>query len=141
MWETALAGAGWVNQNDTSFAWDVRTSIARRTALRDQAYDATGHCARFFNQCGVKFWEMAPAAELSSTRLCLARAGHEYIIYAPTGGRFSVDLSAATGTTLKVRWYNPRSGKFHPSTPTHGGNQAQVFEAPFSGDAVLHIAA
>jgi len=39
MWETALAGAGWANQNDTSSSWDPRTAIASQAAARDQARD------------------------------------------------------------------------------------------------------
>jgi len=140
MWETALAGAGWVNQNDPSFGWDGRAAIAAQSAARDQAYDLAGHCVRFFNQSGVRFWEMSPAGTLASTGICLARPGHEYVIYAPVGGNFTVDLSAATRTTLQVRWYDPRAGKFQPAKALAGGNRAEALQAPFPGDAVLHLA-
>ncbi|MBM3497692.1 MAG: hypothetical protein FJX74_03375, partial [Armatimonadetes bacterium] len=83
LWETALAGAGWVNQNDTSFGWNPRAAIASRAAARDRAYDQAGHCARFMNDGGVRFWEMAPHGELAGTGVCLARPGEEYVVYSP----------------------------------------------------------
>ena len=62
VWETALAGAGWVNQNDPSFGWDGCAVIAVQATARDRAYDIAGHCARFFNQGEVRFWTWSRAA-------------------------------------------------------------------------------
>jgi hypothetical protein len=140
-WETALAGAGWVNQNDPSFGWDLRTAIAVKAAARDRAYDCAGQCARFFNQSGVRFWEMAPAAKLSSTGVCLARPGEEYVVYAAAGGEFTVDLSADPKVKFTARWYDPRTGKFQSAPAVVGGNADERFAAPFAGDAVLHLLA
>jgi len=137
MWETALAGAGWVNQNDPSFGWDGRTAIATKSAARDQAYDLAGHCARFFNRSGVRFWEMAPAGSLASTGICLARPGHEYVIYAPDGGKFTVDLSGATGA-LNVEWFDPRTGETTRAGVVTGGGKT-TFGAPGAGDWVLRL--
>jgi hypothetical protein len=139
VWERALTGTGFVAQNDTSFGWDPRMAMAKHAQFRDQAYDVLGHAARFFNQSGVTFWEMAPASHLSSTRLCLARPGVEYVVYAPEGGAFTVDLSAAKGKQLAVRWYDPRKGAFQAGDRIGGGADAQAFTPPFSGDAVLHL--
>ena len=140
VWETALAGAGWVNQNDASFGWDARAAIAAQARARDQAYDVAGHCARFFNGSGVRFWEMKPEGRLASTGVCLARPGEEYVVYATKGGRFTVDLTVAGQKALSARWYNPRTGEFHAGADVRGGNGQQAFEAPFSGDAALHLA-
>jgi len=138
MWEAALAGAGWVNQNDASFGWNPRAAIASRSAARDEAYDAAGHCARFLNSGDVHFWDMAPHGELSDTGVCLARPGHEYLIYTPTGGPVRVDLSATGAARLQVRWHNPTSGELQTGEPVLGGAWASL-EPPFSGDAVLHL--
>ena len=139
VWETTLAGAGWVNQNDPSFGWDNRTAIAAKAAARDRAYDVAGHCARFFNQGDVRFWEMEPQGKLASTGVCLARVGEEYVVYSAAGGPFTVDLSAAEDATLEVRWYDPRTGRFQPSTAVAGGNATTRFTPPLAGDAVLHL--
>lgn len=52
---------------------------------------------------------------------------------------FAVNLAAARDTTLRVRWYNPRTGQFHENSPIAGGNETQPFTSPFAGDAVLHL--
>jgi hypothetical protein len=139
VWETALAGAGWVNQNDPSFGWDKRTAIAARAKARDRAYDVAGHCARFFNQGDVRFWEMEPNGKLASTGVCMANPGREYVVYSVRGGPFTVDLSAAHNATLKVHWYNPRTGQSLESTSVAGGHAAGIFTPPFTGDAILHL--
>lgn len=137
IWEVALAGAGWVNQNNTSFGWDPNVAVALKASIREQAYNYAGYAARFFNNSGVKFWNMGPKAALCSTGICMAREGEEYVVYAPTGGTFSVDLSAASGK-LVARWYNPRTGHF-VSTISVNGKAKRSFQAPDGNDWVLHI--
>jgi hypothetical protein len=139
VWERALAGSGFVAQNDTSFGWNPKCGMARQAASRDEVYDILGHAARFFNESGVRFWKMAPHGELASTGLCLAQPGAEYVVYAPTGGIFTVNLSRAKNRTLTVRWYDPCKGRFHPTGRIVGGDTAEQFTPPFEGNAVLHL--
>lgn len=139
VWERALAGAGFVAQNDTSFGWDAKCGMAAHAALRDEAYDILGHAARFFNQSGVAFWQMAPHGELASSGICLAQPGVEYVVYAPKGGALTVDLSAAKDKTFTTRWYNPRTGQFHSAAEIVGGDAARKVVPPFAGDTVLHL--
>ncbi len=139
VWEVAVAGAGWVNQNDLSFGWDPNSAIASKSSLRDQAYEIAGNAARFFNNPEVEFWNMRPKGSLSSTGVAMAQEGIEYVIYAPSGGNFSVDLTAAdSGTTFIVEWYDPQTGDFTPAGQTQGGS-IPSFSAPDSNDWVLHI--
>jgi hypothetical protein len=139
VWETALAGCGWVNQNDPSFGWDSRTAIAVKADARDRAYDIAGHCARFFNQGDVRFWDMAPSGKLASTGVCLANPGKEYVVYSSSGNPFTVDLSATEKITLDARWYDPRTGRFEKSVTVGGGNPSTRFKPPFSNESVLHL--
>jgi hypothetical protein len=113
--------------------------MAKYAKSRDAAYDLIGHAASFFNGSGVRFWEMAPHGELSSTGICLAQPGVEYVVYAWTGSVSTVDLAAAKCKTLKVRWYDPSRGQFHLAGRIDGGNGSQQFIPPFQGDAVLHL--
>ena len=57
---------------------------------------------------------IAPRGSLCSTGYCLAQTpsvGAEYLIYTPSGGPFTVDLSAMPGTrALTVEWFNPSNG-------------------------------
>lgn len=139
MWETLLAGAGWVNQNDPSFGWDPRAAIASQRMARDRAYDLAGHCARFFKQSGIAFWRLTPHGELCSTGVCSAQPGTEYVAYAPSGGSFTMDLSHAGDAVLRARWYNPRKGEFRDAALIGGGSARQSFTPPWPGDAVLHL--
>jgi hypothetical protein len=85
---------------------------------------------------------MTPRGDLASSGYCLANpAGEsaEYLVYLPSGGSVTVDLSAAAGT-LAVEWFNPSNGATTPANPTTGG-ASRSFTAPFRGDAVLYLSA
>jgi hypothetical protein len=139
LWGTALAGAGVVIQNDVSFGFDPKSTMAAKADQRDRVLDLEGHVARFFHHSGVNFATMAPAGKLASTGICLARAGAEYVVYTVPTRLFTVDLTAAKDTVLGVRWYDPRAGQFHEAAPILGGAEAQPFKPPFPGDAILHL--
>jgi hypothetical protein len=112
MWEVALAGAGWVNQNECSFGWDPNTLITRRKDIRDSAYDFAGYCSKFFNDSGINLADMEPDGNLSSTGICLAEPGYEYVIYVPEdkdNDSGKVDLKRTD--FYDVVWYNPRTGE------------------------------
>jgi hypothetical protein len=79
---------------------------------------------------------MTPQPGLASTSYCLARAGHEYVVFLPEGGRARVDLSGAG--KLNVEWVHPIEGTRTPAGSVAGG-QPREFEAPFAGVAVLHL--
>lgn len=88
----------------------------------------------------VNLAAMTPRGDLCSTTYCLANpaeSGAEYIVYAPNGGSFTVDLSATAGT-LNVEWFNPATGAATTGTTADGG-ATRSFSAPFSGDAVLYL--
>jgi hypothetical protein len=139
VWEVTLAGGGWAGQNDASFSWNPQVDIVAQANARDQFYDSVGHCARFLNSGKVDFPNMRPAGSLASTGVCLARAGSSYLVYAANGGTFTVNLSAASGKTLGVQWYNPRTGETSQGADVAGGSASASFTAPFSGDAVLFV--
>jgi hypothetical protein len=84
-----------------------------------------------------------PRDSLSSTGFCLAQtpsAGAEYLIYAPAGGSFTVNLSAMERPRkLAVEWLNPATGAVMTEKAIPGGSSAQRFTPPFGGDAVLYL--
>lgn len=87
--------------------------------------------------------KVTPRGSLSSTGYCLAQtpaAGAEYLVYAPSGGSFTVDLAAMPNTRkLMVEWFNPSTGAAVKSDPVPAGSSSQRFTPPFSGDAVLYL--
>jgi hypothetical protein len=141
MWGTAVAGAGFVLQNDTSFGWDPYTAMAAEAADRNTMYDRIGHCARFFDTSLSNLGAMVPNGAASSSTVCLASVGNEYVVYSQSGSSFTVNLSAASGKTLDCRFYNPYTGAFNSTFQVAGGNSAQSFTKPSSSDWVLHILA
>jgi hypothetical protein len=81
---------------------------------------------------------------LSSTGYCLAQTpstGAEYLVYAPSGGAFTVDLSGMPGSRkLTVEWFNPSNGATIAGQVIPAGSSSQSFTPPFNGDAVLYLA-
>jgi Putative collagen-binding domain of a collagenase/Family of unknown function (DUF6298) len=86
---------------------------------------------------------VAPRGSLSSTGHCLAQTpvtGAEYLVYAPDGGSFQVDLSAMPSSRkLAVEWFNPTTGATISGTSIAAGSPRHAFTPPFRGDAVLYL--
>ncbi|MEN6472752.1 MAG: DUF6298 domain-containing protein [Syntrophaceae bacterium] len=80
---------------------------------------------------------MTPQSDKASTGYCLAQAAHEYCVYAPRGGSFTVDLALAS-KDYYVEWFRPSTGAVIDGGKVAGG-AAQSFTPPFSGDAVLYL--
>ncbi len=80
---------------------------------------------------------MTPRDYLTSTGFAMADPSRgEYVILAPSGGSFSVDLSAASGKALEGRWISVGAGAMSDPFPVQGGKSSQWFQSP-TGDAVL----
>ena len=98
-----------------------------------------GYAVNFANT-KMDLVKATPQSSLSSTGHCLADAvstGAEYLVYAPSGGTFTVNLSATT-RVLNVEWFNPSSGATVNGGTISGGS-SKSFTTPFSGDAVLYL--
>ncbi len=115
-----------------------RTPDARWDNFRDNL----GYILRYSRKLNLS--AVKPRSSLCSTGYCLANtpsAGAEYLIYAPSGGSFTVDLSAMPASrSLAVEWFNPATGFASAGNPIHSGSAAQSFTTPFIGDAVLYLA-
>jgi hypothetical protein len=100
-----------------------------------------GHILKYSRKLNLA--NVTPQGSLSSTGYCLAQTpsvGAEYLVYAPTGGSFTVNLSAMSGSrTLSVEWFNPSTDAATTADPVRAGSSSQSFTPPFSGDAVLYI--
>jgi len=83
---------------------------------------------------------MAPRAKLASTGHALASSssnGAEILVYGPSGGQFTVDLTDMGGR-FAVEWMNPATGVKTRGEDVKGG-APRTFFPPFSGDAVLYL--
>jgi hypothetical protein len=81
--------------------------------------------------------EMAPAADLASTKYCLANPGKEYLVYLPEGGSVELDLSAVEGG-LRGIWFDVQKCQCRSSAIAEGGARREM-KAPFKGAAVLYV--
>jgi len=69
----------------------------------------------------------------------LAKPGSQYLVFIPSAGSVTLDLSAVTGT-LNVEWFNPGIGLVVPgSVSTVAGAPSVTLNAPFAGPAVLFL--
>jgi hypothetical protein len=102
-----------------------------------------GHVAQLgylyaFVTARTAFHMMNPCPSLVNTpNLCLANPGKEYIVYAPSGGAITIDLSGAFGK-LAVEWLNPRTGVYQRQTTVQAGDK-RILTAPDENDWVLHL--
>jgi len=107
----------------------------------DNVRDNLGYILKYSRKLNLT--GVTPHGSLSSTGYCLAQtpsAGAEYLVYAPSGGAFTVNLSAMPGSrTLSVEWFNPSAGTAIAGNSVSAGSASQSFTPPFSGDAVLYL--
>jgi hypothetical protein len=103
--------------------------------------DNLGYALRYSRK--LRLANVAPSGALCSTHHCLAQTpavGAEYLVYAPSGGPFTMDLSAMPASrALAVEWFNPATGETVAQGSIPAGSSSQPFKAPFSGDAVLYL--
>ncbi len=108
----------------------------------DNFRDNLGYILRYSRKLNLA--KVRPSSALTSTGYCLAQTppvGAEYLIYAPSGGAFTVNLSAMAGSRrLSVEWFNPSTGAATTGHPIPAGSASQSFNPPFSGDSVLYLA-
>jgi dienelactone hydrolase len=84
------------------------------------------------------FRDLNPAQTLvGSPNLCLANPGREYVVYAPAGGKLSLDLASTSGS-FSVGWLNPRTGAYEGRAWVESG-AGRVFTTPDPNDWVLHL--
>jgi hypothetical protein len=120
----------------------VRGICAAPDKRWDNLRDTLGYIRQFSRR--IDLAAMAPQDSLCSTGYCLASTHPqhpEFLIYAPAGGRFTVNLSGLPASQkLAAEWFNPATGEHVHASAIAAGAGAQPFAPPFTGDAVLYLA-
>jgi len=150
IWENFTRGAGvlfmdpyviyWPTGNRNLCSSPVHGVCSGPDSRWDNFRNNMGYMLNYANS-KLDLLKMTPQGGLSSTGYCLAdtvATGAEYLVYAPSGGGFTVNLSVTT-QTLNVEWLNPSSGAITTGGTITGGSSSQSFTPPFSGDAVLYL--
>lgn len=106
---------------------------------------------RFVEEGNVPFWTMEPRDDLAvgngrravppvsakARPFVFAKPGAVYVVYLPTGGRFTLDLSA-DAVAFTARWFDPRTGEFGEQLEVTGGER-RGFAAPDGNDWALLV--
>jgi hypothetical protein len=109
----------------------------------DNFRDNLGYLVRYSKKLNLA--AVQPSTTLCSTQFCLAQTpatGTELLVYAPSAGAFTVDLSSAAGRTMNYEWFDPSTGTVAGTGSVAGGNAAENFTTPAAitgGDSVLYI--
>ena len=80
---------------------------------------------------------MFPSTTLCSKDFCLGSQGSDYLVYLPSAGQVSIDLSAATVNFLTA-WFDPVTGQTISGDSVSGGKRT-TFTSPIRGQSVLQI--
>jgi Domain of unknown function (DUF5060)/Putative collagen-binding domain of a collagenase len=114
LWGNLMAGGAGVEYY-FGYALPDNDLLAENFRSRDKSWDYGRIAIDFFHSQKLPFWEMKSADELvgndkhDNSRYCFAKAGDLYLIYLPSGGTTSLDLSKAIGQ-FAVSWFDPRNG-------------------------------
>jgi hypothetical protein len=114
LWGNLMAGGAGVEYY-FGYLLPENDMVAEDFRSRDRSWDFGRIALDFFRTNGVPFWEMRSADALvgnttgDNSKWCLAKPGEVYVVYLPSGGTTSLDLTAASGR-FTVRWFDPRRG-------------------------------
>ena len=130
----------WPNENRNLCPGPSNGVCSGPDARWNNMRDNLGYTLNYANKMDLA--KMTPHGSVSSTGFCLAQTpsvGAEYLVYAPNGGTFTVDLSAMSPSrTLNVEWFDPGSGTTTSGAAIAGGS-TKSFAPPFGGDAILYL--
>ena len=137
-WETFCQGAAPVFMDPYLEVWDKRNSPSGSTLdpYWNTIRDALGYTALYASKLDLE--HAVPSPSLCSTGYCLAYPGHQYLVYQPDSGGFTVKLAAGT---YRAEWFDPAAGQSTDAGVMTLAAGPRSFSPPFTGDAVLLLLA
>ncbi len=108
LWGNLLAGGAGV---EYYFGYQLAENdlVAEDFRSRDKSWDYCRFALAFFRDNRIPFWQMEGSPADESGRYMFAKKDELFLLYLPTGGAASLDLTGAKGN-FSVRWFNPRTG-------------------------------
>lgn len=133
-WQTLCRGAQPLFMDPYLEKWAGRNEPSGTTldAQWKPLRDAMGFVQLYTTKIDLE--RAVPSPSLCSTGFCLADPGHQYLVYQPGSGSFTV-----TGVPgdYHFEWFNAETGKVAGTGMVTLGAGAHGFTPPFAGDAVL----
>lgn len=114
LWGTLLAGGAGVEYYFGNLL-PQSDMLCEDWRSRDRSWDYARIALEFFARGGFPLDRMRNADELvgnpqhDNSRYCFAKPGELYLVYLPTGGAATLDLTGAPGD-FSLEWFNPRVG-------------------------------
>ena len=114
LWGTLMAGGAGCEYY-FGYQFPENDILCEDWRSRDRSWDYCRIAIEFFHQNKIPFWEMTNQDALvdnpqhGNDKYCFAKPNEVYLVYLPSGGTSSVDLTQAQGD-FQVRWYDPRQG-------------------------------
>ena len=114
LWGTLMAGGAGV---EYYFGYKLPENdlICEDFRSRDKSWDYCNVAMKFFIENKIPFSDMKNADALvdnktnDNSKYCLAKTDEVYLVYLPTGGTTTLDLTSVKGQ-FTVSWFNPRIG-------------------------------
>ena len=134
-WKNLCLGASTLFMDPYLEPWAGRNSPSGASVDTrwENLRNALGHTRLYADRLNLE--RAVPLSTRCSTGYCLVEPGHQYLVYQPASGAFTVNVDAAT---YRFEWFNPATGRIvQNGTLTTGADQQHSFEPPFTGDAVL----
>ncbi|TMQ05007.1 MAG: hypothetical protein E6J90_50100 [Deltaproteobacteria bacterium] len=133
-WETFCIGAAPMFMDPYLEVWAGRNnpSGGRLDPTWNTIRDALGFTHIYADRLNLE--RALPSPSLCSTGYCLAEPGHQYLVYQPSSGAFTLNVLAGA---YQLEWFNPATGRVAQSGMTTLPAEQHTFTPPFSGDAVL----
>ncbi|MBL9199752.1 MAG: DUF5060 domain-containing protein [Opitutaceae bacterium] len=138
LWGTFMAGGAGV---EYYFGYQLPENdlLLEDFRSRDQSWDYCRIALDFFRGQKIPLDRMTNADELvgnvaqDNSVYCLAQPGALYLVYLPTGGATSLDLTKASGE-FSLSWFNPREGGALKAAGKIRGGAAVTLTAPGADD-------
>ena len=141
LWGTLMAGGAGV---EYYFGYKLPENdlICEDFRSRDRSWDYCNVALKFFAENKVPFWDMKNADAVvgniknDNSKYCLAKTDEVYLVYLPSGGTTTLDLTSAKGQ-FTVSWFNPRTGSSLAAgsvNQVQGGTTAALGNAPSDTD-------
>jgi hypothetical protein len=114
LWGNLMAGGAGVEYY-FGYTLPENDLVAEDWRSRDKSWDFGRIALDFFRANKVPFWTMTNADVLvgnavgDNSKWCFAKDGEIYLVYLPSGGTTSLDLTKTSGQ-FNVGWFDPRNG-------------------------------
>jgi hypothetical protein len=136
------ASSALLRKNSDQWVWKTFTRGYNPIYPEDSSVSSNVHAAigqtKAYSQL-LNMSSMSPSDTACSNKFCLLSPTGDYLVYLPSRGAVTIDLSAASQGVIAA-WFDPATGQTIPENPVSGSKQVR-FTSPVGGQSVLQVIA